>query len=239
MKRTWAAVLLAAGVAAVVRAQAPAAPATIDIRVDSRAAREILLTLGRPKWEPTDARLLEDMPAIALTIRDSTRSTEVFERDLKAAYETEGRVAVFDFRSVREMRSRWEALLAALASREAEIVRQAVSKAAAQLPGDRPAGARLDVYLSFGIAGLADHVVAQRPEGGEVMVVDLARALGDSEGEPLESRVGRLSRLVAAEAFRQAWYVYRASSPAWGRSDPALGQLEPLVRIVTEAGPIA
>ena len=239
MRKTWATALFLTGVAAAVGAQAPAAPATIDIRVDSRAAREILLTLARPKWEPTDARLLEDMPAIALTIRDSARSTEVFERDLKAAYETESRVAVFDFRLVRETRERWEGLVAALTSREAELVRQAVTKAAAQLPDDRTVGARLDVHLSFGLAGLADHVVAHRPEGGEIMVVDLARALGESEGEPLDSRVGRLSRLMAAEAFRLAWYAYRSNSPGWGRPEPKLGPLEPLVRVVAEAGPIA
>ena len=238
MTRVWAAALLATGAAVAAGAQAAAAPTAIEIRVDSRAARELLATLARSKWEPTDAKLLEDMPAIALAIRDSSRSTEVFERDLKAAYETETRVAVFDFRAVREARTRWEALLFAIAPREADLARMAQVKAAAQLPGDRPAGARLDVYLSFGVAGLADHVVARRPEGGEVMVVDLARALGDSEGEPLESRLGRLARLIAGEAFRQAWSVYRAGSPAWG-SHPELGHLEPLVRIVAEAGPVA
>jgi hypothetical protein len=239
MNRIWGVALLAAGAPGAARAQVSPTPAAIEVRVDSRAAREILLTLARSKWEPTDAKLLEDMPAIALAIRDSTRSTEVFERDLKAAYETETRVAVFDFRAVREAHTRWEALVAAIAPREEELSRQAVSKATAQLPGDRPAAARLDVYLSFGVAGLADHVVTQRPGGGEVVVVDLARALGDSEGEPLESRFGRLSRLMAGEAFRQAWHVYRADSPAWRRPDPGLGQLELLVRLVAEAGPVA
>jgi hypothetical protein len=232
MKRIGAAALFAFAAAA-------AATAAIEVRVDSKAAREILLTLARPKWEPTDAKLLEDIPAIALTIRDSNRSVEVFERDLKAAYETETRVAVFDFRSVRDARTRWEALLAAVTAREADLARQAEAKAAALLPGDRPVAARMDAHLSFGVAGLADHIVAPRPEGGAIMVVDLARALGESEGEPLDSRIARLARLMAAEAFRQAWYTYRAGSPAWGRSDAGLGPLEPLVRVVAETGPVA
>jgi hypothetical protein len=239
MRRIGGVALLACFAAATAAgAQAPAAPPAIEVRVDSRAAREILLTLARPKWEPTDARLLEDIPAIALTIRDSSRSNEVFERDLKAAYESETRVAVFDFRAVREARTRWEALLAAIAPREAELARVAVAKASELLPGDRPASVRLEVHLSFGVAGLADHIVAPGLNGG-IMVVDLARALGESEGEPLESRMTRLARLIAGEAFRHAWHVYRAASPAWSRSEPFFGQLEPLVRVVAEAGPVA
>lgn len=235
MRRIRAAALFVFAAAAA----AAAATSAIEVRVDSKAAREILLTLARPKWEPTDAKLLEDIPAIALTIRDSNRSLEVFERDLKAAYETETRVAVFDFRSVRDARSRWEALLAAITAREADLSRQAEAKAAALLPGDRPVAARMDVHLSFGVAGLADHIIAPRPEGGVIMVVDLARALGESEGEPLDLRITRLARLIAGEAYRQAWYLYRGGSPAWSRPDPSLGQLEPLMRVVAEAGPPA
>ena len=98
---------------------------------DSRAAREILLTLARPKFEPTDARLLEDIPAIALSIRDSSRSNDVFERDLKAAFETESRVAVFDFRAVRDAITRWQAFVAGISPREPELARMAVSQAVA------------------------------------------------------------------------------------------------------------
>lgn len=217
--------------------QAP--PASIDVRVDSKAAREILLTLARPKWDPSDAKLLEDIPAIALTIRDSSRSADAFERDLKAAFETETRVAVFDFRSLRDARGRWEALLAAVTPREPDLARQAAARAQALLPADRPAGVRIDAYLSFGIAGLADHIVAPRPDGTLALVVDLARVLGDSDAEPMESRIARLARLMAGEAFRQAWHLYRAGSPAWNRPDPSLGQLEPLLRVVAEAGPVA
>lgn len=238
--RAIATAFLAAGVAAALPAQAPAVgPPAIDIRVDTRAAREILATLARPKWEPTDAKLLEDMPPIALSIRDSSRTSEVFERDLKAAFETESKVAVFDFRAVRDAVTRWQALVAAVSTREAELARLAVSRAAALVPAGVPAPAKLHVHLSFGLAGLADHIVARSPEGGEVMVVDLTRALGDSEGEPLDSRMARLARLIAGVAFRQAWAAYRAGSPAWKQAEPELGQFEPLMRIVAEAGPVA
>jgi hypothetical protein len=235
MKRIGAAVFVIVAAAAV----ASGATAAFEVRVDSKAAREILLTLARPKWEPTDAKLLEDIPAIALTIRDSNRAVEVFERDLKAAYETETRVVVFDFRSVRDAHLRWEALLAAITARQADLARQAEAKAAALLPGDRPIAARMEAHLSFGVAGLADHIVAPRPDGGVIMVVDLARALGESEGEPLDSRIARLARLIAAETYREAWYAYRAGNPAWSRPEAGLGQLEPLVRVVAEAGPVA
>ncbi len=237
-----AVILISAAAVAVgaVPAQAlSGSPPSIEVRVDTRAAREILLTLARPKWEPTDARLLEDIPAIALSIRDSSRSNDVFERDLKAAFETESRVAVFDFRAVRDAITRWQAFVAGISPREPELARMAVSQAVALLPSDAPAPAKLDVHLSFGLAGLADNIVARAPDGGETMVIDLSRALGDSDGEPLDSRMARLARLIAGAAFRQAWGNYRANSPAWKRPEPELGSFEPLVRIVAEAGPVA
>jgi hypothetical protein len=115
----------------------------------------------------------------------------------------------------------------------------AVSRAAALLPSDFPARARLEVHFSFGLAGLADNIIARAPEGGEVMVVDLARALGDSDGETLDSRIARLARLIAGAAFRQAWASYRAGSPAWTRPEPELGRFEPFARVIAEAGPVA
>lgn len=237
-----AAVLLSVAAAApgAVPVEKPSgAQSLIEVRVDTRAAREVLLTLARPKWEPADAKLLEDVRAIELSIRDSNRSIEVFERDLKAAFETETRVAVFDFRAVRDAITRWQTLVSAISAKEADLAKMAVSRAAALLPSDVPAQARLEVHLSFGLAGLADNIVVRAPEGGEVMVVDLARALGDSEGEPLDSRVARLARLIAGTAFRQAWASYRAGSPAWTRPEPELGRFEPFARVIAEAGPVA
>jgi hypothetical protein len=241
MKRfAAAATFFSAAAAGAAPAQAPSAPASsIEVRVDTRAAREILLTLARPKWEPTDARLLEDIRPIALSIRDSGRSIEVFERDLKAAFETETRVAVFDFRAVREAITRWQAVVSGISSKEGELAKMSVAQAAALLPSDVPAPARLEAHFSFGLAGLADNIVARAPDGGEMMVIDLARALGDSEGEPLDSRIARLSRLIAGAAFRQAWASYRAGSPAWTRPAPELGRFEALARFVAEAGPVA
>jgi hypothetical protein len=163
----------------------------------------------------------------------------VFERDLRAAFDTEARVAVFDFRAVRDSLTRWQAFVAGVAPREAEMAKMAVAHAVALLPSDAPAPARLDANLSFGLAGLADNIVARTPDGGETMVIDLARALGESDAESLDARIARLSRLIAGAAFRQAWGNYRANSPAWKQPEPELGPYEPLMRIIAEAGPVA
>ncbi len=219
---------------------APAAAAhQVNITIHSQAAREILTSLSRPKFESTDAKLLEDLPAIRFTIQDSKRGVDVFERDFAAAFDDKSRTAVFDFRSIRESRERWQALLDAVASRETELARMAATRAAALLPGDRPVAARLDVFLTFGVAALGDHVVLRQENGREAMVLDLARALGDSEGEPLDSRLSRIARVIAGEAFRQAWAAYRSQSPAWQHPDPQLGQLDVLLRAVAESGPVA
>src|SRR5207237_8204954 len=134
-------------------------------------------------------------------------------------------------------RERWQALLDAVHSRASEIARLAATRAGSLLPGDRPVAARFDVYLSFGIAGLADHIVVHQADGREGMVLDLARALGESEGEPLESRISRIARVIAGEAFRQAWAEYRNQSAVWQHPDPALGELDVLLRAVAVAGP--
>lgn len=218
---------------------APAAPHGIDVQIDARAAHEILESLSRPKLDPQDARLLEDLPAVRLAIQDSTRSNDVFERDFAAAFEENTRASVFDFHTIRQERDRWRILLEAIVSRDKDLVRLAAQRAAALLPGDRVVNARVRVYLSFGLAGLADHLVLPSTEGEDRMVVDLARALGESQGEPLESQVSRLARLVGGEAFRQAWAIYRRDNPAWGRPLPQAAPIDLLMRAVAEAGPAA
>lgn len=214
-------------------------PHSVEIRMDSRAAREILAALARPRYESADAATLQSLPAVRIAIQDSARNGEIFERDLAAAFEDEAKAAIFDFRTVRAERERWEKLLETISSGEADLVRRAAESAATLLPDDRPISLQLQVLLSFGLAGLADHVLLPAAEGRYVMVVDLARALGDSTSEPPENQRARLARLVAGGAHRQAWSIYRESSPAWQKPDPRLGQIEPLLRAVAEAGPVA
>jgi hypothetical protein len=218
---------------------APAAVHSLDIRIDRRAAADLLAFLSQPLYDAAGARSLEALPAIRLALQDSGRTPDVFESDLAAAFGDEKRGSVFDFRSIRDSRPRWDTLLAALPSREADLVRMAAHRAATMLPGDRPISARLQVFLSFGLAGLADHLVVDLPDGSEAMIVDLARALGDSAGESVDNQIERVARLIAGEAFRQAWQTYRSASAAWTRRDPSLGQLEPLLRVVAEQGPVA
>ncbi|HYK42781.1 MAG TPA: hypothetical protein VE007_10365 [Thermoanaerobaculia bacterium] len=217
----------------------PAAAHQIEITIRSRAARDILASLTRQRYDASDAKLLESLPAIRLAIADSGRGEDVFERDFAAAFDESTRTSVFDFKSIREARDRWQTLLDAVDPRASEIARLAAARAASLLPGDRPVAVRLEVYLSFGIAGLADHIVVRQADGREGMVLDLARALGESEGEPLDSRISRIARVIAGEAFRQAWAEYRNQSNVWQHPDPSLGELDVLLRAVALAGPVS
>lgn len=217
----------------------PAGRHSLDIHVDTRAAQELLTFLARPQFRADEAKALEDLPAVRLALQDSSRTPDVFERDLAAAFGDETRSTVFDFHSIRAGLPRWQALLSALPAREADVARMAADRAAALLPADRPIASRLQVFLSFGLAGLADHLVVRLPDGSEAMIIDLARALGDSAGESVDNQIERVARLIAGEAFRQAWRTYRAGSDAWTRRDPTLGQLEPLFQVVAEQGPVA
>jgi hypothetical protein len=217
----------------------PAGRHSIEIHVDSRAAVEIFAFLSRPAFDAEGVHALGELPAVRLTVQDSRRTLETFERDLAAAFDEETKSVVFDLHSIRAARPRWEALLAAVPSREADLARMAAERAAALLPAEPPVSARLQVYLSFGVAGLADHLVVSAPDGDEAMIVDLARALGDAAGESVENQIERVARLFAGEAFRQAWRTYRAASPAWTSHDTSLGLLEPLLQIVGEHGPAA
>ena len=217
----------------------PAGRHSIEIHVDSRAAVDIFAFLSRPGFEAEGARAIGELPAVRLTVQDSQRTLETFERDLAVAFDDQAKSAVFDLHSIRAGRARWEGLLSALPSRESDLARMAAERAAALLPAEPPVSARLQVYLSFGLAGLADHLVVIAPDGNEAMIVDLARALGESASETVENQVERVARLVAGAAFRQAWRTYRAGSPAWKRHDTSLGLLEPLLQIIAEQGPTA
>ena len=229
----------AAGAARAPYEAPPAGRHSIEIHVDSRAAVEIFAFLSRPAFDAERVHALGELPAVRLTVQDSRRTLETFERDLAAAFDEETKSVVFDLHSIRAARPRWEALLAAVPSREADLARMAAERAAALLPAEPPVSARLQVYLTFGVAGLADHLVVSAPDGDEAMIVDLARALGDAAGESVENQIERVARLIAGEAFRQAWRTYRAASPAWTRHDTSLGLLEPLLQIVGEHGPAA
>jgi hypothetical protein len=205
-----------------------------------RAAREILALLARPAFSSADAKLLETVPAVEYAIRDSNRPPETFERDLAAAFDEQSRIAVFDFRKIKEDSSRWQDLLAMISSREGELAKLASDRARALLPGDRVVSVELPFYLTFGLPGRADHIMVPGAGGAEWgVVVDLARALSDVESSPPPEQIKHLSRLMASEAYQRAWAEYRGGSPAWSRHDASLGQLEPLLRSVAEAGPVA
>lgn len=218
----------------------PAAAGEIRIRLDLRAARSILALLAKDRFDPAEAKLLEALPAVRAAIRESNRPPETFERDLAAAFDEQSRIAVFDFRKVRDERRRWEELLATISTLEAELTRRSATRAAALLPADHAVSVSVPIELTFGLPGRADHILVASPEEPEaVTIIDLARALSDEQASGAADQIQHLSRLVASEAYQRAWIAYRQSSPAWQKHDPGLGQLEPLLRSVAEAGPVA
>jgi hypothetical protein len=212
----------------------------VTIALDLDAARRILALLSAPTFDPDGTRALEALPAVQAAIRDSKRPPESFERDFAAAFEDKTRVTGFDFRKIREDRARWSQLLAMISGREAELTKLTSDRARALLPADRPVSVTMAIFLTFGLPGRADHIAVPDANGaGWSVVVDLSRALSDVQSSPPAEQVKHLSRLMAAEAYQVAWAEYRAGSAAWQKRDAALGQLEPLMRHVAEAGPVA
>jgi hypothetical protein len=135
---------------------------------------------------------------------------------------------------------RWSTLLSAIAARQADLTRLAGERARALMPSDRAISVRQTILLTFGLPGRADHVAVPSPDGsGWSIVADVARELADEPSAAADEQVKHLSRMMAGESFRRAWTVYRTGSPAWQKHDASLGTLEPLLRKVAEAGPIA
>jgi len=218
----------------------PVAPGTVAITLDLRAAREILALLSRPRFDAEAARSLTDLPAVQAAIRESNRAREVFQADLAAAFDDQARIAIFDFRGLRENAPRWADLLAMIAAREAELTKLASDRVRALLPPDVAVSVTEPIYLTFGLPGRADHLVMPSGEGSDwYVVIDLARALSDVQSSPPSEQIKHLSRLMASEGYQRAWAEYRSASPAWQKRDTALGQLEPLMRQTAQAGPVA
>jgi hypothetical protein len=217
----------------------PVARDSISVILEMRAAREILAFLSRPKFDPVDAKALETLPAVQYTIADSNRQPEAFESDLEAAFEAEERASVFDFRRIRDERGRWEDVLATIAAREAELTKLVTERAKALMPAQPTVSVKVQVYLTFGIAGRADHlVVPAATGGGRAVVIDLSRALAEYKGSSGQASVAHLTRLMTTQAYQLAWERYRAESAAWRKHDASLGQLELLLRAAAEAGPV-
>jgi hypothetical protein len=194
--------------------------------------------LGRTSFDANEAKAIEILPAVRAAIQESGRGSEVFERDLAAAFDDQARISLFDFRKIREDRAKWDELLNQLSSREAELTKKVSDRARALLPATPGVSAAVPVAFTFGLPGRTDQIVV--PSGGErVLVIDLARALADLQASAPPEQIQHLSRMIATEAYARAWSEYRAQSPAWNAHDASLGQLEPLLRAVAERGPIS
>ncbi|HTR02974.1 MAG TPA: hypothetical protein VMN82_07235 [Thermoanaerobaculia bacterium] len=218
----------------------PTENVAVTVTLDLTAARDLLALLSAPQLDAERAKALEELPAVQAAIRESRRPAEVFEKDLVSAFDEKARPTVFDFHRIREESGRWKALLETIAAREADLTKMASDRARALLPGDRRMAVTETIYLTFGLPGRADHVAVPSANGaGWYVVIDLARALADVQGSAPADQVKHLARLMAGEAYQRAWAEYRAGSAAWQKRDASLGQLEPLLRRVAEAGPIA
>jgi hypothetical protein len=218
----------------------PVATGKVSIMLDMRAAREILHMLGQTAYNPAEAKQLQSLVPVQLAIRESARPPESFERDLAAAFDPQARISIFDFRKIRDEKSKWDELLGVVSTREAELTKLAGNRAAALLPNDIPVDVTIPIYLTFGLPGRADHIAVPGVAGAEwAVVIDLARALQDVASSMPEDQIKHLARMMASEAYQRAWAEYRSKSAAWQKHDPALGQLEPLMRSVAEAGPVA
>ncbi|HYX22011.1 MAG TPA: hypothetical protein VFA98_14305 [Thermoanaerobaculia bacterium] len=218
----------------------PAPNVAIEVTLDVEAAQGLLDLLSQPAFDLERARSLEALPAIEAAIRESKRGPDVWEKDLASAWDEKARTTLFDFHRIRDDRSRWSALLATIAGRRADLTRIASERARALMPSDRAISVREPILFTFGLPGRADHVAIGSPDGASWSVVaDVARELSDEPSAAPEEQVKHLSRMMAGEAFRLAWATYRTGSPAWQKHDASLGTLEPLLRKVAEAGPIA
>jgi len=218
----------------------PVNPGPVTVTLDLRPARQILALLGRTQFDENEARAIELLPAVQAAIRESGRGRDVFERDLAAAFDPQARITLYDFRRIRDDRSKWDDLLSQVATREAELTKKISDRARALLPAQPAAPATLPVSLTFGLPGRTDQLVAPAPEGGErEQIIDLSRALADLQNSAAPEQIQHLTRLIATEAYSRAWAAYRSTDAAWSRHDGALGQLEPLLRAVAEHGPVA
>jgi len=211
----------------------------ISVSIDASAARQILDALSEDKLKPGDASALMALDAVRRQIADSGQPDSQWVEDFAAAFDQRSRPVTFDLRSIRLARDVWRPRLAALVQNLPEIERQASRRADALIPADVPVALSARVELTFGIAGLADHLVVER-DHGPVIVVDLGQALASALGdEPGGAAVtDLLSRLAAAETFRAAWAAYRSRSPAWSENSP-VGPAAPLLRAVAAQAPVA
>jgi len=218
----------------------PAPNVAIEVTLDLEAARGLLDVLSAPAFDAGRARALETLPAIEAAIRESKRGPDVWEKDLASAWDEKARTTLFDFHRIREDRARWSTLLAAIASRQADLTRVASERARALMPSDRAVSVRQAIFFTFGLPGRADHVAVPSPDGSSwTVVADVGRELSDEPSAAPEEQIKHLSRMMAGEAFRRAWATYRTGSPAWQKHDASLATLEPLLRKVAEASPIA
>ncbi len=215
----------------------PSAADKVRVKVDFTAVEQILDAISQAKPKPGDGPALRALPAVRDQITESGKDASDWDRDFANAFSEDSRPSSFDLRSIRLDRDRWRVALAGLHADGDKISRLAARRAAALLPGDVPVELDADVELTFAMAGLEDHAVANTGENRIRILIDVGHTVSTSTGDSPAERSDALARLIAGETFRAAWDRYRASSPGWQK--PAGGALEPLARAVTISAPVA
>ncbi len=214
-------------------------PHRVRVSLDLTAARQILdaLSLDRPK--PGDASALLALPAVQRQVAESGEGDPAWIEDFNGAFAADSRPSTFDLRSVRIDRERWRIVLASLEEHAERLAKLSERRVAALLPPDRPVAITSTVLLTFGLPGLADHLVfTARDRGSATIVVDVGRALPVAGASSPQQGEDALARLVAAETFRPAWDAFRAGSAGWKAPQEGLGGAEPLARAVAVMAPV-
>jgi hypothetical protein len=212
-------------------------PHRIEVSVDFSAAQQILEALSADKFPPGEASRLLSLPAVRRQIRSSGRDESQWVEDFATAYAETSRPEIFDLRSIRLDRTRWTPRLAGLSAEAPAMEKAVAARVASLLPGDAPVALKSRVEMSFGVAGLADHLVFHEDDRAVLTVVDLARALAAYPDAGPAQLSEALTRLAAGETYRVAWAAYRARAAGWSR--PAgLGPIEPLAEALAVQAPI-
>jgi hypothetical protein len=216
---------------------AAVSPHRFSVTLDFKAARQILDALSLEKPKAGDASALLALPAVRRQIEESGKEDSRWMEDFNGAFAAESRPQTFDLRSVRMDRDRWNLVLTSLEQHADRLARLSERRAAALLPAELPVQESAAVQLTFGLPGIADHLVfGAGATGGIVVLVDVARALAAAGPSSLPQGEDSFARLVAAEIFRPAWDAVRSRAAGWKGSET--GPADPLARVTATLAPV-
>lgn len=209
----------------------------VSVAVSFSAAQQILAALAKENLTPGDAGKLLALDAVRREVQDSGKPESEWISDFAEAFSDQSHPVTFDLRTIRQEKDVWAPRLQALAALAPRIEAETARRVSAMLPSDGTPSVSATVEMTFGLSGLADHLMFTDGRNRVLIVVDLSRATSASPGTTPAEIAGALSRLAAQETFRRAWQIYRQSSPGWNGPE-TMGPLSSLAKAVTIAAPI-